>query len=188
MTLSNPPRAIFLVGFMGAGKTSVGRQLAHRLGWRFLDLDELIEERQGRSIAEIFRDSGEAAFRREETAALLELLKNRRQRRLVVALGGGAFAQPLNLQALKRSALPVIFLDAPLEELRRRCGPKADTRPLFQDENQFRQLYEARRSSYMQADLRVETAGQTVEETVTEVVARMGLSRPPARKRQARSR
>lgn len=160
---------------MGAGKTSVGTALARRLGWRFVDLDERVEKREGRKIAEIFQDSGEPAFRRAETAALDELLAESRSEPLVVALGGGTFVQPENARVLKARGLPIVFLDAPVEELRRRCRPKGATRPLFADANQFRQLYEARRSSYMQADIRVDTTGHSVEETAAEVVSRLGL-------------
>lgn len=168
-------RAVFLIGFMGAGKTSVGIALARRLGWRFVDLDERVEKREGRKIAKIFAESGEAAFRRAETAALRELLDKSHRKPLVIALGGGAFVQAENARLLKMSGAPVAFLDAPVEELRRRCGPKGATRPLFADENQFRQLYESRRSSYMQADIRVETTGQTVEQTAAVVASRLGL-------------
>jgi len=84
------PRAVFLLGFMGAGKTSVGQALARRLGWGFVDLDQQIERRAGRTIAEIFAGSGEDAFRRIETAVLRELLaKLGHGSPLVVALGGG---------------------------------------------------------------------------------------------------
>jgi len=168
-------RALCLVGFMGAGKTSVGTTLARRLGWRFVDLDERIQKREGRTIAAIFKDSGEPAFRRAEAAALSELLDESHSEPLIVALGGGAFVQPENARALKARGLSIIFLDAPVEELRRRCRPKGALRPLFQDENQFRQLYEERRGSYMQADIRVDTTGHSVEETVAEVTSRLGL-------------
>ncbi|MFB3915405.1 MAG: shikimate kinase [Terriglobales bacterium] len=168
-------RAVFLVGFMGAGKTSVGVALARRLGWRFVDLDERVEKRERRKIAEIFAESGEAAFRRAEAAALKDLLDESHSRPLVVALGGGAFVQPENARLLKTRGGPVVFLDAPVEELRRRCGPKAATRPLFANENQFRQLYESRRSSYMQADICVDTTGHSVEQTAAEVAQRLGL-------------
>ena len=70
-----PVRAVFLVGFMGAGKTSVGRALSRRLGWRFEDLDDRIQAREGRSVSEIFQQSGEAGFRQAERAALAELLE-----------------------------------------------------------------------------------------------------------------
>ena len=131
-------RAVFLVGFMGAGKTSVGRLLAARRGWRFLDLDEVVQgQGEGAASPELFRQAGEAAFRRAESAALLQLLADMRQEAVIVALGGGTFVQPENARSLQASGAPVVFLDAPLEELRRRCQPLAGTRPLFQDETNF---------------------------------------------------
>lgn len=169
-------QAVFLVGFMGAGKTSVGQALARRLGWRFLDLDDRIELREGRSITEIFRDSGEAAFRQAESAALAELLAElENSHPTVAALGGGAFVQEDNARRLQATGLPVVFLDASLPELRRRCAVAHAARPLFQEENRFRQLYEARRMRYMAAKLRVDTEAKSVEDVAAEVLSRLAL-------------
>ena len=192
---------IFLVGFMGAGKTTVGRRLAERLGWRFVDLDDRIREREGREIGEIFRDPGEEYFRKLESECLRALLEGKetqgpstrtrqpaaRNRRgwligasligmtaeegVVVALGGGAFVRAENAAMLRQTGAPVILLDASVEELRRRCAGAEVERPLFRDENQFRQLYEARRGGYMAADWRVETGGKTPEQVVEELLA-----------------
>jgi shikimate kinase len=168
-------RAVVLVGFMGAGKTSVGQALAKRLGWRFVDLDEQIQQREGRTIAEIFRDSGEPAFRHLETEALRALLEQDADSSgVVAALGGGAFTQQENLELLQAARYPSVFLDAPVVELRRRCAADDSVRPLFQDENQFRQLYEVRRNAYMKADFRVETAGKTVAQVAAEVSTLLG--------------
>jgi shikimate kinase len=164
---------VFLVGFMGAGKTSVGRALALRLGWDFADLDDLIEQQEGRTVAEIFRDSGESAFRAAETSALLALLAQPESAAKVVALGGGAFVQRQNAQALAASGASVIFLDACIEELRHRCEPAAGRRPLFRNEEQFRKLYEARRQAYMQASVRIETTGLSIDEVVEAIVRRL---------------
>lgn len=155
---------------MGAGKTSVGRILAARLGWEFIDLDDLIEKRARRTVAEIFRDSGEASFRSAETAALSDLLADMAGSTKIVALGGGAFVQPTNAQMLNASGAPVVFLDAPVEELRDRCEPAAGKRPLFQDEEQFRRLYESRREAYLKASIRVETAALSPDEVADEVM------------------
>jgi shikimate kinase len=160
---------------MGAGKTSVGKALASRLGWRFLDLDDLIETGTGRKIADIFRESGEAAFRQAEAAALRQLLATTHSSPLVVALGGGAYVSEDNARQIKAAGAPVIFLDAPASELRRRCAPQGAQRPLFQDENLFHQLYAARRHAYMQADHRIDTAGLSIEEVATEVMQRLKL-------------
>jgi shikimate kinase len=172
------PKAVALVGFMGAGKTSVGQQLAKRRAWRFVDLDEQIQWREGRTIPEIFRDSGEAAFRRAETEALRELLRDTgasaEASGVVAALGGGAFAQEENASLLRAAHFPSVFLDAPLAELRQRCALEGPVRPLFQDENQFRQLYEQRRDAYMKADFRVDTSGKTVTQVAAEVSTLLG--------------
>src|SRR2546428_2697763 len=91
-----PVRTVFLVGFMGAGKSSVGRALSLQLGWPFEDLDERIQAREGRTIEQIFQQSGEAEFRRAEHAALRELIADLGSSPRVVALGGGTFVQTGN--------------------------------------------------------------------------------------------
>src|SRR5947207_10093500 len=105
---------VFLVGFMGAGKTSVGQALSRSLGWSFEDLDDRVVAREHRSIEEIFRDSGEGAFRHAELKALRELLAQARSQPCVVALGGGAYAEPGIAAVLEESGYMVIFLDAPV--------------------------------------------------------------------------
>jgi shikimate kinase len=171
-----PPRAVFLIGFMGAGKTSVGQALAQLLGWRFVDLDDRVEQRQGRGVPEIFRDHGEAEFRRAESAALEELLEELRTfPPTVAALGGGAFVQEENARRLRATSWPVVFLDASVDELRRRCALAHSTRPLFQEENRFRQLYEERRMRYMAIELRVDTEAKTIGQVAAEVLARLRL-------------
>jgi|SRR5581483_735478 len=159
---------VVLVGFMGAGKTTVGHALARQLGWDFEDLDDRIESRERRSIPEIFAQSGEAAFRRAEHNALKESLSERDRPR-VLALGGGAFVQAENVAAL--GDFPVVFLDAPPDELWRRCQQDLRHRPLRQDLDQFRQLYETRRPYYLRASLRVETGGKDIETIAAEVVS-----------------
>lgn len=159
---------------MGAGKTTVGGALARRLHWPFIDLDDVIVARTSRSVPEIFRNEGEARFREHETAALRVVIEERLPfQPTIVALGGGAFVQPQNLGLIRAAKQPTVFLDANLQELRNRCAAQADMRPLFRDENQFRQLYEARRSDYMEADLCVDTTGKRVDEIVNEVLSRL---------------
>jgi shikimate kinase len=153
---------------MGAGKTTVGKTLAQRLGWAFRDLDEVIERRQGKSVAAIFAEDGEAEFRRLESAALEDLLSEAHGN-LVVALGGGAFVQPHNRQALARSGTVTVLLEAPLAELRRRCIRDGGTRPLAGDEMQFEQLFAARRSAYELAQARVDTMNKAVEQVAAEI-------------------
>jgi shikimate kinase len=153
----------------------VGSILARRLGWSFQDLDDRIQSRAGRSVAEIFRDLGQAEFRRLEHAALQELLAELDAGPQVVALGGGAFAQPENMALLKSAGVHIVFLDGPAEELFRRCEQELRERPLLRDAKQFRELYEQRRSSYLKASCRIDTTGKSVEGVAAEVACSMGL-------------
>lgn len=154
---------------MGAGKSTIGRALARRLGWTFVDLDRWIEKRERRKIAQIFTNEGEAAFRAIEADMLTTVLAERNSP-TVLALGGGAWIQPANAEKLRSAGARVVFLDASIEQLRRRCGASAGKRPLFQDEEQFRSLYTTRRQSYMQAHMRVDTTGRTVGQVADELV------------------
>jgi len=167
---------------MGAGKSSVGRVLARRLNWLFEDLDDLIERRERRSIAEIFRDAGEFDFRKAEHDALLQVLETLSGKPgRVVALGGGAFAQAKNAALLKRHGMQVVFLDAPLEVLWERCCKQASEmgteRPLLQSMNQFRDLYQARRKSYSRAALTVQTGARDFEEIAAEIAEWLELKK-----------
>jgi len=170
-----PVRTVFLVGFMGAGKSSVGRALSQRLGWGFEDLDDRIQAREGRSIGQIFRESGEAEFRRAEADALRELIGEQESSPRVVGLGGGAFVQAENAALLGQTQSPIVFLDAPVDELFRRCQQEKVERPLRQDQKRFRQLYEARRPRYLAGTLRVETAGKSVDAVAVEVAGLLGI-------------
>src|SRR5438067_3620374 len=168
--------AIFLVGFMGAGKTTVGKILAERLGWHFVDLDNAIEAHEGRTIAEIFQTSGESEFRRAEAEALrsrIEQLDSAHP--AVVALGGGAYAQEPNRKLIKGMAQPAVFLDAVADDLMVRCGKDSLERPLMADENHFRQLYERRRPAYMEADVCIQTGGKSPAGVADEVIAALNL-------------
>src|SRR5262250_2304748 len=168
-------RAIFLVGFMGAGKTSVGRALSRRLGWEFEDLDDRIESREKRMIEQIFEASGEAEFRRAEHEALRKLVSELGASPRVVALGGGAFVQARNARLLAEDEFLTIFLDAPIDELFRRCQEEAIERPLRQDLEQFRKLYEQRQPFYIKAAMRIETGGKEIEAIAAEAVRYLDL-------------
>jgi shikimate kinase len=181
--------AVFLVGFMGAGKSSVGRALGQRLNWIFEDLDDRIVAREGRSVPKIFRDSGESAFRRAEHAALRHVLDELQGGAAkVVALGGGAFVQRENAALLKASGVPTVFLDAPVEELWQRCctqATQADTeRPLLQNMDQFRKLHETRRQSYSKASLKVQTGSRPIEDVAAEIAKLLGLKEVAVRTEQ----
>lgn len=178
--VTNAVQVVFLVGFMGAGKSTVGQALSKRLGWVFEDLDQRIERKQGRTVAEIFRDSGEEEFRQAEWNTLrdvLEELKAGAPR--IVALGGGAFVQKRNLALLNLAGVPTVFLDAPVQELWRRCCQQATEqdaqRPLLQSLEKFRALHESRHRSYLKAMIRIETAGQSVEAIANQIAAALEL-------------
>jgi shikimate kinase len=181
--MNTPPsaRAVILIGFMGAGKSSVGQALAEQLGWAFEDLDERIERREGQKVAEIFRGSGEAGFRRAEQAALKELLEELRTTGMakVIALGGGAFVHESNAALLKSAKIPIAFLDASVEELWVRCKSQSERqgteRPLLGSLEGFRVLYQQRRPHYLKAWLRQETGGKTVEQIAAELMQAFGL-------------
>ncbi len=178
MVSKSAPSAIFLVGFMGAGKTSVGRELAALLSGKFVDVDDRIVEREQRAIAEIFRTDGEAAFRLMERRSLEEIIGEVQQGvSTVVALGGGALAQSENETAIRRTGYPVVFLDADPEELRRRCTEAPGTRPLFRDEQQFRALYEQRKSCYIRADLKIDTTKKSVRDIAEEIIGILGVKK-----------
>lgn len=160
---------IFLTGFMGAGKTSVGRRLAASLGWPFVDLDAEIEKLAGESVREIFDRAGEGRFREIEAHVLAEAM---RQDPVVVATGGGTLTFPRNLAAARAAGL-VVWLNPAFATLTRRVGGRGkEDRPLFRDEATVLALYRERLPAYALADVKVDVApGESVEE----VAARVGL-------------
>jgi len=145
---------ICLVGFMGCGKSTIGRLLAERLGWAFADLDDEIEQRAGRTIAAIFDADGEPRFRELEEQALREQYSMATQGRArVVALGGGAFTNPNNRERLELAGVS-IWLECPVERLWERVAENAH-RPLARDREQFERLYHQREELYRLADFTV---------------------------------
>jgi len=166
---------VALIGFMGAGKTTVGQELARRLNWRFADLDQLIESREGRTIPQIFQTEGEAGFRALEHGVLAESLAVPGSGSTVLALGGGAFVVEKVRALLRERQVPAVWLDAPAEELFRRCEQPEVVRPLRRDPEQFTKLYEQRLSSYRQADLHVITKGKEISAIAEEIVMRLAL-------------
>jgi shikimate kinase len=162
---------IFIVGFMGAGKTTVGRQLASRLSIPFIDLDELVEAAEGMSIKELFAAQGEPYFRKRER----DLLGSTRyMERAVIATGAGTFAFEENIQ-LVRSAGYSIYLSAPFHLLMLRIRDKSGERPIFYNEDRARELFLHRQKFYRLADLTVEVRQ---EEEPSEVVERIVLELP----------
>ena len=145
---------IYLVGFMGSGKSTIGRLLAERIGWRFVDLDAEIEAAERMRIVDIFETRGEAEFRRVEREKLREYVRwIECGRPAVLALGGGAIVQPENYALIENNGV-AIWLDCPFETVRRRVET-ASHRPLARDPVGFAQLYETRRESYARADYRI---------------------------------
>ncbi len=168
-----PVRAVFLVGFMASGKSSVGRDLARRLDWDFVDLDTRIESREGQTIPEIFRDRGETGFRLAETSALCDLTESL-EHNAVIALGGGTFAQLKNRELLRPWFS--VFLDVPLDELWRRSSEDATKRPLRKDDPaEFASLYEYRLPFYRQATVTVVTSGKDPASICAEIERRLHL-------------
>jgi shikimate kinase len=150
---------IYLVGFMAAGKTTVAGALAARLGWRAEDVDELIEARERKTVADIFARQGEPYFRGVEREILRLLLP---LRHVVVATGGGTFMDAENRAAINIDGLSV-WLDVPLEELIRRM-PADGRRPLAADRAQLERLYTLRQEAYGFAHVRVDARGASPQE------------------------
>ena len=178
--VADRPSRVVLVGFMGSGKSSVGRLLARRLGYRFEDMDRRIEQRAGRPIAAIFRDDGEKAFREmeREEALVLSRLRDR-----VVAAGGGAFTRPETRTLLQEGALTV-WLRCDLDRILARV-PADGSRPLAGNRAIMRALLAEREPSYRMADVAVDASAGTPREVADRIV---GLIEGRNRKRTSARR
>lgn len=164
---------IYLAGFMGSGKSTVGRALADELGWSFVDLDEEIERASGKPISEMFAQDGEPAFREAETAALKKQTRVvGAGRPLVIALGGGAFTREENFDLVSNHGVSV-WLDCPWDTVVRRVEGFTH-RPLAQDPQKMRELFETRLASYARADYRIEIGSDEPLDTV-QAILRLGL-------------
>jgi shikimate kinase len=162
---------IYVIGFMGAGKTTVGQEASRRLGVPFFDLDELIEAAEGMPVREIFAEKGEPHFRRRES----DLLRSTQHlEHAVIATGGGTFTFEENIQFVLAHGISV-YLQAPLPLVMKRVGTKAAERPMFRDEAAVRDLYQYRLRYYKMADV---TLDIREEESVAEIVERMILQLP----------
>lgn len=160
---------LYLVGFMAAGKTTVGRVLADELGWPFVDIDSDIEAREGSAIAQIFQQRGEADFRALETEAIrMRVSTIEAGHPCVVALGGGAFVQSRNWELIANNGI-TLWLDCTLDTIRTRLGDDA-TRPLAADRAGLAQLFEDRRALYARADFRVEVDTGDIHEIVHRIL------------------
>jgi shikimate kinase len=164
---------IYLVGFMASGKSTIGRHLAHRLGWNFFDLDDEIEAAEQSTIAEIFAARGEPEFRRIE----MEILRQHvgwieRGRPAVLALGGGAFTLESNRELITNNGISV-WLDCPFERIRRRLDrePHRAVRPLARDPERFAALFETRRAHYRLADIKITVDTDDADRAVDAILA-----------------
>lgn len=159
---------VFLVGFMGSGKSTVGPPLAALLGLPFVDLDREVEEERGEPITEIFRTYGESAFRELERLCLERVSKGPPS---VVAVGGGAFSSEENRVLMLRTGITV-FLDVSLEAAWSRCAGDP-TRPLAADFGRFERLFRQRRETYRLADIRIESGFGKPSRTSAEIASRL---------------
>ena len=173
--MTDSPPFIFITGFMCAGKSTVGAALARLLETSFLDLDQFVSEREGRSVPLIINESGEEHFRLVETKALDELLTRRLAR--VVALGGGTWTIRRNRVLIRERGGLTVWLDTPFELCWERISRSADERPLARDREAALRLFHARRALYEEADLRVQVNEEkSTDETVAEIARLLSQS------------
>lgn len=164
-----PRTNVALVGFMGAGKSTVGRELAARLGKTFVETDTLVERRAGMSVSDVFACYGEPHFRDLESAVVREAAKSHN---CVIACGGGVVLREENVAALKASSV-LVYLEVSPQSVLSRIGPQSTVRPLLSGpdrERRVAELMEQRRTSYeAAADVTVATDGLAVEQIVCHV-------------------
>jgi shikimate kinase len=160
---------VYLVGFMGAGKTTVARALARRLDWKVEDIDERIEQRERRDIPTIFRQEGEPYFRSIERQELVTLLP---ERGAVIATGGGTIVDSATRGLMLRDGA-VIWLDASFATILDRV-PVDGRRPLAADRIEMERLYNQRLMAYSEAHLRLDASRSSVEELVDQIVEWLG--------------
>ena len=165
-------RRLVLTGFMGAGKSTIGRLLATRLNWQFLDLDAHLEARTGATIPQLFERHGEAHFRRLESTALASALG---RDHTVLALGGGTPEELTNRLLLEQTpATFTIFLDAPFPTLFDRCMLQDIARPVLTDPAAAQQRFQKRHPLYRRlANLTIDTADQTADQTIDSLLRRL---------------
>jgi len=163
-----PPRRIVLTGFMGSGKSTVGPLLAARLGWTFLDLDNVIEAEAGTTIAELFARHGEPAFRDREHAAIVRLAATDQQ---VLALGGGAIEHPANrTMLLTAPGTLLVHLEVELTTTLARCSGTEHIRPIFADQANLALRYQRRLPLYRTAHVSIRADALTPDEAVETIL------------------
>jgi shikimate kinase len=172
------PQPLYLCGMMGSGKTTVGHVLASRLGFPFQDLDNLIEEKTGKSIPEIFEDEGEQGFRKIERKTILEVTANPEG---IIALGGGSLQNQHLTDHIKLSGW-LVYLHAPADEIARRLHHEKD-RPMIKNDadnitelrNKITSLIDQRKPYYSQAHMTIQTMGQTPDQIVTKIIDKLSF-------------
>lgn len=175
--MTETPKNVVLVGFMGTGKTKVGRALAARLGWEFVDTDELIARKAGKSVGEIFDGEGESGFRRLETEVIAALAADGRTGR-VVATGGGIVTRAENWEHL-RALGPVICLTATVDTIVARVSDDSVRRPILESADVREVVWEKlteRAAAYAKAGAHVLTDRKSPEEVAEIVIRKTGLS------------
>jgi shikimate kinase len=168
---------IYVVGFMASGKSTIGRHLAHRLGWSFFDTDDEIVAAEKCAIADIFAGRGEAEFRRIETEILRQHVRwIERGRPAVLALGGGAFTIEANRALVADNGIS-LWLDCPFDRVQQRLTrpDEAPVRPLARDPETFAKLFETRRAHYALADIQIPVDTDDVERTVEQILIHPAL-------------
>lgn len=168
---SHAPHRIALIGFMGSGKTTVGRLVASRLGYRFLDLDVLITENARKSIREIFEEDGEEAFRRIESDALYSV---REMNRLVIATGGGAPIRQENQEFFENLAA-TFYLEVSFKEFINRAGSDPARPLLDRSKKNLEKLYKSRLPIYRSLGQRVITDSRTPQEIGAEILKKLAV-------------
>lgn len=167
--MNHTAQPIIITGFMGAGKTSVAASLARQLNCPMIDLDAIIEQREGRSVPSLIKEAGEELFRATETFALRQVLEENSAR--VIALGGGAWTLERNRVLIHEHGCLTIWLDASFELCWQRITRDKQARPLAGTRRSTRQLYDARRPLYELAALRVDVnAGRSAAKVAAEII------------------
>ena len=165
---ARPPARVALIGFMGCGKTTVGRLLAARLGYAFLDLDQWLERRRGRSIRQIFQESGEEAFRDLESSALRDLAS---RRSVVIAAGGGAPVRDVNRPFFREAS--TFYLEISFQEFLRRTTASQDRPLLGRPPEELAALFASRLPVYRETGERVLSEGRTPAQVTEEILERL---------------
>ena len=168
-----PPRRIILTGFMGSGKTTIGPLVAARLGWSFVDVDDVIEAEAGMKIAEIFARNGEAAFREREHSTIAALAQ---KDALVLALGGGAIEHSATRTLLLTTpGTLLVHLEVELATTLTRCSGTEQSRPVLADQTNLASRYERRLPLYRQAHFSIQVDTLTPEQVVDAILSAAGL-------------